>query len=566
MRAYPVPLPLEADAYQIGHFRMIPPGMEDFECSQAIFRKPLADFTDAPGASSSAAAGAAATAAAGASAGAGAAGRAADYRIVSAGVLPFVQLELSRRLTREAVDEAGWFLEEFCATPRGPAPYPFPRGLFYRIVDEFDGRWPICVTALRDGQAHVVGEPHVQIWTDEPGMGEAVGWIESTMLPYLWTSSTVATRGRRRKARMLDVYRQAYPSRDTGALLAMIEYKFHDFGRRGGAATQITGLAHLLNWLGTDTVDAAYVATRYLNDGKKFGAMSIPAAAHRTVTPWPTEDQAIDHMIEAFGDGIFSFVADSYGYARGIRKLAGRASIIKAKGGILVGRPDSGDPLACVLEGLTVFADAFGYTLQETGLKVLTHASIIQGDAVSDRLLFETIYPAMVQAGFCPSNLAVGMGEENHRALRSEMEHAYKTCAVGVKGAKRENGAVGEAGEGREDGEDGRPEAIRDVMKGADSRFKRSLPGPVSAHFEPGDWTRRIRPVSLEQLRAGETGDLVVVYDGRRKPLRATRELFEESRRRCWRTWEELPSDPGDTIDPAIRERQEQYLASMTGD
>jgi nicotinamide phosphoribosyltransferase len=518
MRAYPVPLPLEADAYQIGHFRMIPPGMEDFECSQAIFRKPLGDF-------------AAET----------------DYRIVAAGVLPFVQLELSRRLTRDAVNEASWFLEEFCATPRGAAAYPFPRVLFERIVDEFDGRWPICVTALRDGQAHVVGEPHVQIWTDEPGMGEAVGWIESTMLPYLWTSSTVATRGRRRKARMREVYRQAYPSRDSDALLAMIEYKFHDFGRRGGAATQITGLAHLLNWLGTDTVDAAYVATRHLNGGKKFGAMSIPAAAHRTVTPWPTEDQAIDHMIAEFGDGIFSFVADSYGYARGIRKLAGRASVIKAKGGILVGRPDSGDPVDCVLEGLTVFADAFGYTLQETGLKVLTNASIIQGDAVSDRLLFESIYPAMVRAGFCPSNLAIGMGEENHRALRSEMEHAYKTSAVGVKG---------------EDGLGG----IRDVMKGADSRFKRSLPGPVSAHFEPGSFARRIRAVSLAQLRAGETGDLVVVYDGRRRPLRATRELFEESRRRCWRTWEELPADPGDTIDPAIRARQEQYLASMTGD
>lgn len=528
MRVYSVPLPLEADAYQIGHFRMIPPGMEDFECSHAIFRKPLPDFSgaSAPGA--------------------------ADLRVVSAGVLPFVHLELSRQLTRADIEEASWFLEDFCATPRGLGPYPFPRALFERIVDEFDGRWPICVTALRDGQAHVVGEPHVQVWTDEPGMGEAVGWIESTMLPYLWTSSVVATRGRRRKGRMLDVYRRAYPSRDTAALLGMIAYKFHDFGRRGGAATQITGLAHLLNWLGTDTVDAAYVATRHLNGGRKFGVTSIPAAAHRTVTPWPTEDQAIDRMIEQFGDGIFSFVADSYDYARGIRKLAGRAAVVRAKGGVLVGRPDSGDPVACVLEGLRVFADAFGYTVQEAGLKVLTHASIIQGDAVSDRLLFESLYPAMFEAGFCPSNLAIGMGEENHRALRSEMEHAYKTCAVGVRGADVQ--------------EDGKLAGMRPVMKGAESRFKRSLPGPVSAHFEPGVWPRRIRPISIEQLRAGETGELVVAYDGRRRPLPVTRELFEDARRRCWETWEALPPDPGDTIDPEIRRLQDVYLAAMTGE
>lgn len=520
MRAYPVPLPLEADAYQIGHFRMIPPGMEDFECSQAIFRKPLADFAaDAP----------------------------PDYRVISAGVLPFVQLELSRQVTRADIDESAAFLETFRAMPHGLAPYPFPRALFERIADEFEGRWPICVTALRDGQAHIVGEPHVQIWTDEPGMGEAVGWIESTMLPYLWTSSVVATRGRRRKGRMLEVYQRAYPSRPAAELLAIIDYKFHDFGRRGGAATQITGLAHLLNWLGTDTVDAAYVATKYLNDGQPFGVTSIPAAAHRTVTPWPTEDQAIDRMIDEFGDGIFSFVADSYDYARGIRKLAGRAAIVKAKGGVLVGRPDSGDPVACVVEGLQVFAEAFGYTLQETGLKVLTHAAIIQGDGVGDRLLFEGIYPAVLAAGFCPSNLAVGMGEENHRARRSELEHAYKTCAVGLSGA---DGALG---------------GVREVMKGAESRFKRSLPGPVRARFAPGEWRSRIQPATLDQLRAGDTGELVVLYDGRRRPLAVTRERFTESRRRCWETWEALPRDPGDTIDPEIRRRQEAYLASMTG-
>ena len=64
--------------------------------------------------------------------------------------------------------------------------------MFVRILKDHGGRFPIVISGLPDGQAHYVGEPHVQIWTDVPGMGECVGWIESTMLPYLWTSATVA--------------------------------------------------------------------------------------------------------------------------------------------------------------------------------------------------------------------------------------------------------------------------------------------------------------------------------------------------------------------------------------
>ncbi len=519
MRSFPVPPPLEADAYQLGHFRMIPPGMADFQCSQAVFRKPLHYAGD----------------------------EAADHRIVSAGMMPFVALELSRPMTLADVEAAVWFLDDFRATPAGAAPYPFPRAMFERIVREYDGCWPICVTALRDGQAHYVGEPHVQVWTDEPGMGEAVGWIESTLLPYLWTSAAVATRGRIRKGRMLDVFRKVYPSQSADALLAMIAYKFHDFGRRGGAATQITGLAHLLNWLGTDTTDAAYVATKYLNDGRKLGISSIPAAAHRTVTPWPTEDAAIDRMIDEFGAGIFSFVADSYDYAAGIRKLAGRAAIVTQKGGVLVGRPDSGDPVQCVLDGLHVFADAFGYTRQESGLKVLQHAALIQGDGISDTVLFQKLYPAVLAAGFCPSNLAVGMGEYNHRAVRSDLEHAYKTCAVGLPADEAARSPLG----------------YREVMKDSESLFKRSLPGPVSAHFTAGAFRRRIRPVTLDALKAGDTGELVVLYDGRRRPLPVTRETFDAARARAWTSWNELPPVVGDTIDPEIRARQEAYLRRM---
>ncbi len=63
---------------------------------------------------------------------------------------------------------------------------------------------------------------------------------------------------------------------------------------------------------------------------------------------------------------------------------------------------------------------------------MLQNSAIIQGDGISDDMIFDKIYPAVINAGFCPSNVAFGMGEHNHRAVRSETEHAYKTCLVGT--------------------------------------------------------------------------------------------------------------------------------------
>ena len=214
----------------------------------------------------------------------------------------------------------------------------------------------------------------------------------------------------------------------------MVATRLHDFGRRGGAASQMTGIAHLYNWLGTDTVDAAYAATHYLNDGRSFGACSVLASAHRSTTPWPREDEAYDRIVELFDRfKIISVVADTYGYARGIRKLAERAAAIRARGGWLVARPDSGDPVETTLLGLRELEAALGADRQETGLKVhprRQHPSR-RHDVRRHDLPTASIRPSLA-AGFCPSNLVFGMGEQSHRAHRSETELAYKTALVGI--------------------------------------------------------------------------------------------------------------------------------------
>lgn len=534
MREFPCPETIRVDAYQAGHFSLIPPRMEDFECSQGIFRRPVLSGRDGQ----------------------------ADLRLISAGLAPFIKLCLEQPISPGDLTAADDFWSDFHAqaTPPYRKPYPWPREMFRRVVEKYGGHYPLVVTGLFDGQAHYVGEPHVQVWTDEPGMGECVGWIESTLLPYLWTSSTVATHGRRRKERMLEVFRRCYPSRSDHELNEMVSYKFHDFGRRGGAATQITGIAHLINWLGTDTCDAAFAAVNYLNGGKKFGACSIVAAAHRTVTPWPAEIEAYRHLIDKYRNGLVSVVSDSYDYHRGMEMLAGFADVVKLNGGCLIGRPDSGDPVQCILDGLEIFARAFGTTNQEQGLRVLQNAAIIQGDGVSDDMIFDQIYPAVIAAGFCPSNLAFGMGEHNHKALRSETEHAYKTCLVGAAADSADDSLPARADQSAIPDD---PFAYRVVMKSSESLFKRSLPGAVTLDFSgaaAGEFSNRVRPASVARLKQGDTGELVVLYDGRPRPLPVQGELFTQTRERADQSWRALVPDPGDTFAPEIRAMQEDYM------
>jgi nicotinamide phosphoribosyltransferase len=388
------------------------------------------------------------------------------------------------------------------------------------------------------------------VFTDEPGMGELVGWIESSLLPYCWSMSIVATKGRIRKERFYNFFKKYYPSAKDEEIYQMIAYRFHDFGRRGGVSSQMTGIAHLMNWLGTDTMDSAYAATKYLNDGQKFGACSIVAAAHRTVTPWEKEKDSYEHAINKYGDGLLSIVADSYEYYEGVKYLCELAPKVKEMGGVLIVRPDSGNPIECVVRGLEMLDKAFGSTMQESNLKVLNNAAIIQGDGINDHDIFDRILPSVVEAGFSPINVAFGMGQHNHVAVRSDLEEGYKTCSVGTK-----------------------TRDVRPVMKGSNSQFKTSLPCPVGMSIRPTDindkesFKDRVYRVTEEDLVDGNCGDLHVLYDGRPHPIPTERELFSDTIKRTFETWNEhypvLPNN--ENISQEIRDLQRNYLLTHTG-
>jgi nicotinic acid phosphoribosyltransferase len=71
------------------------------------------------------------------------------------------------------------------------------------------------------------------------------------------------------------------------------------------------------------------------------------------MSSWSSEKEAILNMIEKFGDGVYACVMDNYDYVNAMENLVPSVSKqILEKGGFIVFRPDSGDPVEAVMIGL----------------------------------------------------------------------------------------------------------------------------------------------------------------------------------------------------------------------
>jgi len=288
----------------------------------------------------------------------------------------------------------------------GGTPFPFPKAEFTKIVTECDGWFPVKIEAMPDG---CVIYPHIPVYqiTAEGQYSRLVTWLE-TVMTMVWYPTTVATLSRRCKNTIEQYYKETVDADGMWTL----ESRLHDFGFRGCTTIEqgiIGGSAHLLNFEGSDTMPAAFYAQYHLNHGKPV-ASSIPATEHSVMTSWPTERDALLREIDQFGSGVIACVMDSYDYITALEKVL--PSIAKKKlekGGFLVLRPDSGDIVEVVLQGLRAADKVFGSTVNSKGYKVITGASVIQGDAVTYPVLTE-ILNAVKAAGYSAQNVAFGMG------------------------------------------------------------------------------------------------------------------------------------------------------------
>ena len=73
----------------------------------------------------------------------------------------------------------------------------------------------------------------------------------------------------------------------------------HDFGARGASSLEsarLGGLAHLVNFQGTDNIEALRLGNKIYNiDPESSLGYSIPAMEHSTVTSWGKENEVASY-------------------------------------------------------------------------------------------------------------------------------------------------------------------------------------------------------------------------------------------------------------------------------
>jgi nicotinamide phosphoribosyltransferase len=222
---------------------------------------------------------------------------------------------------------------------------------------------------------------------------------------------------------------------------AQLSFKLHDFGARGVSSAEsaaLGGAAHLVNFMGTDTVSGVLAAREYY--GERMAGFSIPAAEHSTITSWgrEAEVEAYRNMLRQFAKpgAIVAVVSDSYDIFHAIREHWGktlREAVIQS-GATLVIRPDSGDPVEMVLQCLSMLDEAFGHVVNRKGFRVLNHVRVIQGDGVNPDSI-RAILQKITEAGYATDNIAFGMGGALLQHLnRDTQKFALKCSAVRVGG------------------------------------------------------------------------------------------------------------------------------------
>ncbi|KAF9953258.1 hypothetical protein BGZ72_005582 [Mortierella alpina] len=407
-----------------------------------------------------------------------------DNRIVFYGIRYLIENYIAKKWSLQDVAQAEVF---FSTHNAGFTGFPFPKDLFLKIVNEHDGYFPVKIEALPEGTACHAHVPAFQI-TAEGEMSRLVTYLE-TLLTMIWYPITVATLSRRSR----DLIQAAYDKSVEQDSYWSLESRLHDFGFRA-----CTSIEHSLNFTGTDTMSAAFYAQFQLNGGEPV-ANSIPASEHSVMTAFRTEKEAMEAMINTFGEGVFACVMDSYDYQHALDTiLPSVASFKLKKGGFLVLRPDSGDIVESVLLGLRAAEKVFGCDVNQKGYKVIRGCGVIQGDGVSYQSLAR-ILDAVLAEGYAAQNCAFGMGGGLLQKLnRDTMSFATKLCHIVY--------------------EDG---TKRDVMKHPKTDAdKISLPGIL-------DVVRNEQGIPMVYPRA-ESGIphknniLQVVYDHGKVPLSAT--------------------------------------------
>lgn len=307
-------------------------------------------------------------------------------------------------------------------------PSLFNKQGWLNMLTKHNGRLPVRICAVPEGSVNKTLTPLMTIENTDPEFYWLTNYLE-TLLVQTWYPITVATMSYQCK-KIINGYLW-----ETGNE-HLVDFKLHDFGFRGVSSVEsamIGGLAHLLNFKGTDTLVSLVCAKKYYNSG--CPGFSIPASEHSTITAWGENNEvdAMANMLKQYPEGLVACVSDSFDIYKACSDIWGNTlkNEVLNRPGTLVIRPDSGNPPEVVLRVLNILGDKFGMEKNEKGYFTLNpKVRVIQGDGV-DIDMIEQILETMKKHKWSADNIAFGMGGALLQRLdRDTQRFAFKCSAI----------------------------------------------------------------------------------------------------------------------------------------
>ena len=336
------------------------------------------------------------------------------------------------KVTKEGIEEAA----NLCKAHFGSETFFNRKGWEY-VLEVHKGKLPVRIRAVPEGTPVPVSNVLMTVENTDPNVPWLTNAIES-LLTHVWYPSTVATQSRACKQMFKEFLDKTSDNPNC------INFMLHDFGYRGVSSDEsayIGGAAHLVNFLGTDTVPAMLAIVDAYGGNKDFTnlAYSVAATEHSVMTARGKEGEAqiVSELIDLYPNGILSVVADSYDIYNFVDNIVGKQfkDRILARNGVFVVRPDSVTPehpypeteVVWILESLW---NSFGGSVNNKGYKVLNpKVRMLWGDGL-DMEDIKQILKYVEEKGFSVENLVFGMGGGLlQKVNRDTQRFAFKSSA-----------------------------------------------------------------------------------------------------------------------------------------
>lgn len=364
-------------------------------------------------------------------------------------IVPFgrqaeLQKLLSTPITKADVDEAEVFADIMVSEGT------FNREAWDYILERYNGYIPLQIRGVPEGTPVASGNIIVSIMCIDEYVSNRISWLasyfETTILRGEWYGSTIASNDYKARKILIEAFEE------TGAPKEMLPWMLHCFGARGTSSpetAQIGGAAHLVNFMGSDTVEGIRYANYYYDE--PMSAYSVRATEHSVQCSYQVANgyeaqgeeivlgdaNYLKSIIKNLGQKgkLLSIVIDGFNVYKATEILCSDEvkQMILDIGCTVVFRPDSGNMFDIVPWILDMQAEAYGYDVNELGYKKVRTVGIIQGDGINLDSMQELL-DIIVARGYRADSVVFGSGGALlQKVNRDTYKYAQKASAVLIR-------------------------------------------------------------------------------------------------------------------------------------